>query len=139
MGFAMQATTEWKRGHIWDILVTIQPHSLGTGDKCTPLVSEFCLERYSSVLSSVTRLQRFKITSFASRDHSSISAPPPPFLSAVHDKKYFLRAFTDSSGARAPQAPSGSTLNAGKGQNFRNNTIVIGLSNQVPVIRCAGA
>ena len=34
MGFAMQATTEWKRGHIWDILATVQPHSLGTGDKC---------------------------------------------------------------------------------------------------------
>ena len=56
MGFAMQVTTEWKRGHIWDILATVQPHSLGTGDKCTPLVSEFCLEKYSSVLSSVTRL-----------------------------------------------------------------------------------
>ena len=36
MGFAMQATTEWKRGHIWDILATVQPHSLGTEDKCTP-------------------------------------------------------------------------------------------------------
>ena len=33
IGFAMQqATTEWKRGHIWDILATVQPHSLGTGD-----------------------------------------------------------------------------------------------------------
>ena len=32
----MQVTTEWKRGHIWDILATVQPHSLGTGDKCTP-------------------------------------------------------------------------------------------------------
>ena len=57
MGFAMQVTTEWKRGHIWDILATVQSHSLGTGDKCTPFVSEICLEKYSSVLSSVTRLQ----------------------------------------------------------------------------------
>ena len=24
MDFAMQATTEWKRGHIWDILATVQ-------------------------------------------------------------------------------------------------------------------
>ena len=36
MELAMQATTEWKRGHIWDILATGQPHSLGTGDKCLP-------------------------------------------------------------------------------------------------------
>ena len=33
MGFAMEALTEWKMGvggH------TLQPHSLGTGDKCPP-------------------------------------------------------------------------------------------------------
>ena len=32
----MQATTEWKRGHIWDILATVQPHSLWTGISALP-------------------------------------------------------------------------------------------------------
>ena len=40
MGFAMQVTTEWKRVHIWDILATFQPHSLGTGDKQTAYARE---------------------------------------------------------------------------------------------------
>ena len=41
MGFAMQATTEWKRGLIWDNLATVQLHSLGTGHKCPPPLPMF--------------------------------------------------------------------------------------------------
>ena len=29
MEFAMQATTDWKRGHIWDIVSSVQPWGLG--------------------------------------------------------------------------------------------------------------
>ena len=41
MEFAMQATTEWKRGHIWDILATVQPHSFGLGISAPPLFPSF--------------------------------------------------------------------------------------------------
>ena len=50
MGFAMEASTEWKMGGH-----TLKPHSLGTGDKCppppppnTPQISDFFVWDYET-------------------------------------------------------------------------------------------
>ena len=76
------------RGHTFGTLATVQPHSLGTGDK-SPLVSEFCLEKYSSVLSSMTRLQGL-LKSHHLQPRVTALSVPPPFLSAVHEKQINL-------------------------------------------------
>ena len=108
----MQATTEWKRGHIWDILATVQPHSLGTWDKCTPPCFRvlFGKVHQCSILRDPTTgdLKSHHLRAGV----TALSVPPPPFLSAVHEKKIvfvcFLRALMASSGggARAPEPPS---------------------------------
>ena len=55
MGFALEATTEWKmgRGH------TLQPNSIGTGGKCPPTPNSRILfgRGHKSVLPSTTKLQ----------------------------------------------------------------------------------
>ena len=111
----MQATTEWKRGHIWDILATVQPHSLGTGDKCSPqLVSEFCFGKVQQC-----SILRDPTTGDLKSHHlqagvTALSVPPPPFLSAVHEKKFVFVCFLGHSwplrgggggGGQAPLSP----------------------------------
>ena len=76
----MQATTEWKRGHIWDILATVQPHSFGLGISApTPLFPSFVWKGTAVLYQPCPDYRGFKIPSFASRCHSSICAPPPAF------------------------------------------------------------
>ena len=104
----MQGTTEWKRGHIWDILATIQPHSLGTGDKC-PLPHCFRVLFGKVQQCSILRDQ----TTGDLKSHhlqagvTALSVPPP--FSAVHEKKIlllFLRALIASSGGGGGTCPS---------------------------------
>ena len=80
----METTTEWGTGY------TLQPHSLGTGNKCAPThPSQIFLALFDtwrghkSVLSSAD-YRRFKIPSFTSpcHIHNPDCAPWPPFLSA---------------------------------------------------------
>ena len=110
MGFAMQATTEWKRGLIWDNLATLLLHSLGTGHKCPPPPSPcfrvlFGKVQQCSILCDQTTGD-LKSHHLQARGHSSICAPhlffqqymkKTPFLSAVHEKKKkpFLSAVHD--------------------------------------------
>ena len=74
-----------------------------------PFVSEFCLERYSSVVSAATRLQGI-LNSIICKPVSVICAPLP-FLTAEHEKSCFLCVFFKGTlglfggGGRAPQAP----------------------------------
>ena len=83
MGFAMEASTEWKMegGH------TLQFHSLGTGDKCPPpqhtQFSEFfCLRLGGGTKVFYPRRPdygRFKIPSFTSPGPlTALSVPPGP-------------------------------------------------------------
>ena len=95
----MQTKTEWKRGHIWDILAIVQPHSLGTGDKCPP-----CFRVLFGKVQQCSIL-RDQTTGDLKSHHlqtgvTALSVPPPPFLSAVYEKKVFcvfLRALMASS------------------------------------------
>ena len=91
---AMQATTEWKSGHIWDILATVQHHSFGLGISAPPpLVSELVWKDTAVLYHWPWPDYRgFKIPSFASWCHSSICAPSSPFL-AVHEKVFFVVVF----------------------------------------------
>ena len=109
----MQATTEGKRGHIWDIFATVQPHSLGTGDKCPPPCVRILFGKVQqcSILHDQTTgdLKSHHLQA----NQSSICAPTFSFSSTY----FFLRALTASSGgggARAPQAPP-----LGSGTEFR--------------------
>ena len=83
MEFAIQATTEWKRGHIWDILATVQSHSLGAGDKCPP-----CFRVLFGKVQQCFIL-RDQTTGDLKSHHLQAGVTalsvPTPFLSAVHD------------------------------------------------------
>ena len=82
----MQATTELKRG-------TFGTSSLGTGDKCPPppcfRFSFGKVQQQCSILHDQTTgdLNFHHL-------HAGVTAlfvpPPPPFLSAVHEKKFFV-------------------------------------------------
>ena len=118
----MQAKTEWKRGHIWDILATSSPTALGLGISASPpppLVSEFCLERYSSVLSSVTRLQWIKNPIICKPGSQLYLCPPPIFFQQYMKKVFFvfLRGLMASSGGggggHAPLSPPPPSIGSG--------------------------
>ena len=85
MEFAMQATTEWERGHIWDILATVQPQ-----EQC-------CISRE-------------KTTGDLKSHHLQAGAAtlsvPPPFLSAVQEKKVlFFKGTHGLFGGHVPLRP----------------------------------
>ena len=83
----MQATTEWKRGHIWDILATVQPHSLGTGDKCPPPPCFRVLFGNVQQCSILRDQTTGDLKSHHLQAGVTALSVAPPFLSAVHAKK----------------------------------------------------
>ena len=120
MDIALQATTGWKRGHIWDILATVEPHSFGLGISAPPppcfrvlfgKVQQCCISRDQTTRDFKSYHLQAGVSHLC----------PPPFLSAIdlHEKKsffYFLLFFKGTHGlfggggggggrARAPQAP----------------------------------
>ena len=82
------------------------PHSFGLGISAPHPVSEFCLERYSSVVSAVTRLQGI-LNSIICKPVSVICAPPPPYLlfQQYMKKKRFFKALMAPSGGHVPLRP----------------------------------
>ena len=77
MEFAMQATTEWKRGHIWDILATVQPYSFGLGISVPPCfrvlfgkVQQCCISRDQTTGDLKSHHLQAGVT--------ALSVPPPP-------------------------------------------------------------
>ena len=108
MGFAMQATTEWKRGHIWDILATFQPHNLGTGDKCPPpLFPSFVLEGTAVLYPPRPDRGDFKSHHLQARV-TALPVPPHLCFQQYMTKKFFVcfRALFASSGGGGA-CPSG--------------------------------
>ena len=123
MGFAMQVTTEWKRGHFWDILATFQPHSLGTGDKCPPPCFRVLFGNVQQC--SILRDQTTEdLKSHHLQAGVTALSVPPPFLSAVHDFLDFLRALTASSGGGGGHVPLRPRLGSGTGVTYTNQDIV---------------
>ena len=109
MEFAMQATTKWKRGHIWDILATVQPHSFGLGISAPPpcfrvlfgKVQQCCISRELTTGDLKSHHLQAGVTALS---------VPPPFLSCSTRKKVFFKRHSWplrgwGGGARAPQAP----------------------------------
>ena len=103
----MQATTEWKRGHIWNILNTVQPHSFGLGISApTPCFRVLFGKVEQCCISCDQTTGDFK-SHHLQAGVSHLCPPPPPFLSAVHEKSFFffLRALMTSSGGHVPLRP----------------------------------
>ena len=110
MGFAMQATIEWKRGHTWDILATIQSNSLAAGDNSPPPCFRVLFGRVQQC--SILRDQTTgDLKSHHLQGHSSVCAPPPPqhthiyFQQYMTEKSVFLRTLMASSGGHVPLSP----------------------------------
>ena len=91
MEFAMQATTEWKRGHIWDILAAVQPHSFGLGISApTPCfrvlfgkVQQCCISRDQTTGDLKSHHLQAGVTAL------SVS-PSPPFFQQFMKKSFFF-------------------------------------------------
>ena len=80
----MQATTEWKRGHIWDILATVQPWDRGLSPPpCFRVL--FGKVQQCSILRNQTT-GNLKSHHLQAGVTALSVPPPPPFLSAVHEK-----------------------------------------------------
>ena len=111
MEFAMQATTEWKRGHIWNILATctVQPRSFGLGISPPPppppprfrvlvgKVQQCCISREQTA-----RDLKAHICKPVSQLYL---CPLPTFLLAVHEKCFF-RALMASNPIPNPIKPT---------------------------------
>ena len=105
MDFAMQATTEWKWGHIWYILATVQSHSFGSWDECPPppcFRILFGKVHQCSILHVKTTgdLKSHNLQAGA----TALSVPPHHFLSAGHVFKGTHGLF-GGGGECAPQPP----------------------------------
>ena len=95
-------------GHIWDILATFQPHSLGSGDKCTPPCFRVLFGRVQQcyILRDPTKGD-FKF------DHlqawvTALSVPSHLFFQQYMSKKFIFfifRALSASSGGHVPLRP----------------------------------
>ena len=103
MEFAMQATTEWNRGHIWDILATVQPWAWGWVPP--PLVSEVVWKGTAVFYPPWPDYRGFKIPSFGSRGHSSICAPLPHLFFQQYMERFFFVFLASSGGGDVPLSP----------------------------------
>ena len=112
MDTALQATTERKRGHIWDILATVEPHSFGLGISAPPPCFQVLFGKVQQCC--ISRDQTTRDFKSYHLQAGVCHLCPPPFLSAVdlHEKKsffyfflLFLRALMASSGGHVPLRP----------------------------------
>ena len=97
MEFEMQATIEWKRGHIWDILATVQPHSFGLGISAPPCfrvlfgkVQQCCISHDQTTGDLKSHHLQAGVT--------ALSVPPSPPFFQQYMKKVFLLFFKGTHG-----------------------------------------